>query len=277
MPDLLIIAFDNRRRVELEELGARSGFRVKATADVASGHEWSRLRAFDVAFVDGRVAVSDQQRLGDALWQKNPVAPLVVFNFDSTLVRVMNEARLFGADLAVGDQAWRVLEESLGGVKPRGMQRADTFKIMVVEDLDAPRDIVCAYIENMGFEHVEGRRSVRDAIASLEEAPERFSCIVTDIRMPEMSGHDLIKFVRENEKLKHIPIIALTAYGTVDTLVDCLKAGASGFLVKPPRKTDLSRELSRALRITTRGTSPRLATSQEAEVLRDILVERGLI
>jgi len=37
MPDLLIIAFDNRRRVELEELVTKSAFRVKATADVASG------------------------------------------------------------------------------------------------------------------------------------------------------------------------------------------------------------------------------------------------
>jgi FixJ family two-component response regulator len=129
----------------------------------------------------------------------------------------------------------------------------------------------------MGFDYVEGKRSVKEAIAALEGEPEKFSCIVTDIRMPEVSGQKLIEFVRNHEKLKHIPIIALTAYGTVDILVECLKAGASGFLVKPPRKPDLSRELGRALRITTRGACPRLASHDEAEVLREILIDRGMI
>ncbi len=277
MPDLLIVCFDNRRRTELEELGSNAAFRVKATADVTSGLEWLKLRAFDIAFVDGAVAVPDQQKLGTAMWQKNPVAPLVVFNFESTKRKVMNEARLFGADLAIGDDALRVLQESLASVKPRGFQKTNTFNIMVVEDLDSPRDIVCSYIENMGFEHVEGKRSVKEAIAALEHEPEKFSCIVTDLRMPEVGGQKLIEFVRNHEKLKHIPIIALTAYGTVDTLVECLKAGASGFLVKPPRKPDLSRELGRALRIATRGASPRLASHDEAEVLREILIDRGMI
>jgi DNA-binding NtrC family response regulator len=277
MPDLLIVCRDNRIRAQLEELGSGALFRVKATADVTSGLEWLKLRSFDIAFVDGSVSVADQQKLGTGMWQKNPVAPLVVFHLDSTLKKVQSEARLFGADLAVGDDAWRVLKESLAGVKPRGFQKMNPFKIMVVEDLDSPRDIVCSYIENMGFEHVEGKRSVKEAISALEGEPEKFSCIVTDIRMPEVSGQKLIEFVRNHEKLKHIPIIALTAYGTVDTLVECLKAGASGFLVKPPRKPDLSRELGRALRISARGASPRLASHDEAEILREILIDRGMI
>ena len=124
---------------------------------------------------------------------------------------------------------------------------------------------------------VAGKRSAKEALAELENSPGEYSCIVTDIRMPVIDGHALIDLVRKNPKLEHIPIIALTAYGTVDCLIECLKAGASGFLVKPPKKDDLARELGRAYRIVRHHASPRLASTDEVELIRNILIERGWV
>jgi FixJ family two-component response regulator len=74
-----------------------------------------------------------------------------------------------------------------------------------------------------------------------------------------------------------LPVIVLTAHGTVDALVDCLKAGASGFLVKPPAAKDLQHELGRAKRIAEHQLSPRLATDNEADSIRQILEDRDLV
>ena len=59
-------------------------------------------------------------------------------------------------------------------------------------------------------------------------------------------------------------------------LIECLKVGASGFMVKPPRKKDLVREISRALRICRDHKDPRLASSEEAELVSELLLKREL-
>src|SRR5690606_29971959 len=111
---------------------------------------------------------------------------------------------------------------------------------------------------------IKGVASAKEAITELTESPEGYHCVLTDVRMPEMTGRDLIEYMRGDQKLKTMPVIVLTAIGTIENLVDCLKAGASGFLVKPPKKDDILRELSRAFRIVAGGENPRLAEPEEA-------------
>ena len=89
--------------------------------------------------------------------------------------------------------------------------------------------------------------------------------------MPEISGIELTKKIRRNGKLKHLPVVMLTAYSSPEHLVDCVKAGASGFLVKPPRKNLLQQELGKARRIYNSRQSPRLCDPSDAERLEDAL------
>ena len=153
--------------------------------------------------------------------------------------------------------------------------QTNSVSIMVVEDLESPRDIICAYVEGLGNYVVEGKASAKEAMQELETNPEKFSCILTDIRMPEIDGKEFLQFIRQHPALQHLPVIVLTAYGTMDTLVDCLKVGATGFLAKPPKKNDLLRELARAQRVNQGLASPRLATREEADELRNILADKG--
>jgi FixJ family two-component response regulator len=145
-----------------------------------------------------------------------------------------------------------------------------------VEDLESPRDIICVYLESLGFNDVSGVASAGEALALLEENPTKFSCVVTDIRMPQVSGAELIKKLRSDKRFSSLPIVVLTAYGTVDCLLDCLRNGASGFLVKPPKKSDMIREMGRAIRIRESGRHARLASAEEVEYVHDLLEKRGL-
>lgn len=275
MPDLLLLSLDTKSFFALEALATAHGYRVKSTADPATARDWLQLRPFNVVLTDSTVDPVVQKELAGILWKNHPRSPFIVFNLDEACAADTREAQLFGADIACGADALNIIAAKLKNAAQQPQGQLPELKILVVEDLDSPRDIICFYLESLGLGSVSGVRSGREALAALEKDPKGYSCVITDIRMPELSGKELIEAIRGHEKLRHLPVVALTAYGTVDTLVDCLKAGASGFLVKPPKRDDLTRELSRALRIIDAGGSPRLANAQEAEMLRDLLIEKG--
>ncbi len=276
MPDLLLISLESRSYFELEERARACGFRVKSTADPKTAKEWLNLKRFDAVLADGNVELSELKGIALALWKLSPGSPCIVFDFDSEPASErLKECKLFGMDIIAGADGKADIEMVLKLMAHRSSAEPGPTKILVVEDLDSPRDIICFYLESMGYTSVQGVRSAKEAIAELERDPKSYGCVITDIRMPEMGGKELIDFVRHHATLKNMPMIALTAYGTVDTLIDCLKAGASGFLVKPPKREDLVRELARAMRISRLGANARLASGNEAELLRDLLLERG--
>lgn len=278
MPDVLLVSHDADLLFRLEKEGAGSGCRVKTTVDVKSAIEWLGLRPFGAIVTDKSVSIEDQQRIAGALWSKNPVAPFYVVSLDQPDSREDGGVRLFGAEPVRGADAVArlgLLLKNLAGESREDM--TSDLKILVVEDLDAARDIICSYVEGMGYASVVGDRSAVCAIDRLEAGTEDVTCIITDIRMPDMDGRELIQKLRKDKRFAHLPIIVLTAYGTADMLVECLKAGASGFLIKPPKKADLVRELARAQRINLRKLEPRLAQPDDVEGLRELLAERGLV
>ena len=275
MPDLLLLGCDSQSALEIEELAKRLGFRTKCVFNFKLALDWLKTKPFDAVCLPAAVSVDHQLTLANTLWRSNPLAPLILYSLDADTEHVRRRARLFGADVASGPEALKVLEKILQKVKPHGSMKSENFRILVVEDLDSARDIICAYIEGLGFPSVKGVESAAEALAVLNQDPKFFSCVLTDIRMPRMSGQELIRAVRADSKVQHLPMVVLTAYGTVDCLIECLKAGASGFLVKPPKKEDIMREISRAFRMFSSGGSPRLVEEQEAEMLKELLIERG--
>lgn len=275
MPSLLVLAADPQDITAIEEVAALSHFRTKSAHTVDIALEWIRTKTFDAVFLSGSISLHECKMLTEVLWQNSPDSPVIIFDPDETSSLDSDEIRLLGADIVRGKDTFAVLKLILAAVLKAKSDEASPFEVMVVEDLDSPRDIICAYIEGLGVSHVTGVSSAKEALTTLEAEPERFSCIVTDIRMPEITGKEFIEIIRKHAKLKSVPIVALTAYGTADCLVDCLRAGASGFLVKPPKKRDLIRELARARRIKANLQSPRLASADEAERLRETLSLMG--
>lgn len=276
MPDLLLLSSIASDIDRIEKACVAQGFRVKSTADAKIATEWIELREFAAAIVDLATPIETQQKLADVLWKKDPLAPFIAYDLSPTGRAGAQEMKLYGAQIVRGDNALSAVEQILGSLKIEQDLRNQEFGVMVVEDLDSPRDIICFYLESMGFSKVTGFPSAKQALDALAADPKQFSCIITDIRMPEVSGDKLIEMLRADARYKHLPIIVLTAHGTTDCLIECLKAGASGFLVKPPKKADLTRELRRAQRLSASGSEPRLAKPDEVELIRQLIVDQGL-
>ena len=75
---------------------------------------------------------------------------------------------------------------------------------------------------------------------------EAFDAVITDLQMPGMDGIELISHVRAADE--HVPVIVMTAFGTVETAVDAMKRGAVDYLSKPFEPEALSAAVNRVLR-----------------------------
>lgn len=71
--------------------------------------------------------------------------------------------------------------------------------------------------------------------------------IITDYCMPEMSGYDLLKRVKESAELRDIPVVIMSSENSPARIRRCIEEGAEDFLIKPVRPSDVSRLCSRLI------------------------------
>ena len=114
--------------------------------------------------------------------------------------------------------------------------------ILLVEDKDSLRRVMCLTLENAGYSVTEAA-DARAAINEIERAPHRV--VLTDLRMPNGSGIDVLRAARGAES--DVPVIVMTAYGSIDEAVQAMKDGAHDFLQKPVDSNHLLLLVERAL------------------------------
>jgi len=105
---------------------------------------------------------------------------------------------------------------------------AEPFRILVVDDEPAQLELVGGFLAKRGFE-VSLSADGREALARFSREP--FDLVLTDQKMPGFSGLELIEAVRAQNP--ETPVIVMTAYGTIETAVAAVKAGAADYLTKP--------------------------------------------
>lgn len=115
-------------------------------------------------------------------------------------------------------------------------------RILIVDDEPNAIKVLSAILGRAGYRTL-GVPDVDSAIKILER--EEIDTIITDLKMPEKDGMDLFDYVRKN--CPDIPVIFLTAYGTVDSAVKAITEGAFYYFIKPPDYNKLKGILARAV------------------------------
>lgn len=100
--------------------------------------------------------------------------------------------------------------------------------VHVIDDDDGVRDSLRLLLEATGFK-VRAYSAAEDFLDGVDEAPP--GCVVTDVRMPAMSGIELLEGL--SDRLDRFPVIVLTGEADVPMAVAALKAGAQDFITKP--------------------------------------------
>jgi two-component system chemotaxis response regulator CheY len=273
MSVILIVTPDASAQEKIEPIAIEYNYRLKHIASIEAAEEWLELQTFDVILVDSRFDNSEPVELLSKAWHKNPFILGALFNLEEKVEGVW-AAVLQGAKVFSGDSALRDLRQCLQTL-PKEIHLASQTEmaILIVEDLDAPRDIICAYVESMGYPRVDGVSSADECLKLLDDKPNYYFCVISDLFMPKFNGMQLIQEIRCREKTAGLPVIILTSAPTTDNLLDCVKAGATGFLAKPLNKKILRAELEKAKRIRLSRQSARLCAPEEAHLLEDALLK----
>ncbi len=113
--------------------------------------------------------------------------------------------------------------------------------ILVVDDEKSQRDILKTILEDDGYD-VEVSSNASNAIDLIKK--RGFDIVLTDLKMPDSDGLDLLNKILKNDNLTSV--IIMTAHGTIDTAVEAMKRGAFDYLTKPLERDELLLCLKRA-------------------------------
>ncbi len=116
-------------------------------------------------------------------------------------------------------------------------------RILVVDDERNLRTVLCANLKREGYETIQAVDGAQ-AIDILNK--EEVHVIVTDLRMPTVDGMELLDHVQK--KYPFVPVIMITAHGTVDTAVEAMKKGAFDYITKPFEQAELKIIIGKAVR-----------------------------
>ena len=119
------------------------------------------------------------------------------------------------------------------------------LKFLVVDDFSTMRRIVRGLLKEMGCNNVEEADDGVNALAALKAA--KFDFVVSDINMPNMNGFDLLKAIKSDDSLKHIPVLMVTAEARKEDIVLAAQTGAAGYIVKPFTKATLEEKVQKIM------------------------------
>lgn len=102
--------------------------------------------------------------------------------------------------------------------------------VLVVDDVEMNRDLLSRRLQRQGYQVAVAENGLQ-AIEMLSRDP--IDLILLDIMMPEMDGYQVLGHLKQDERLKHIPVIMITALNEIDSVVRCIEMGAEDYLPKP--------------------------------------------
>jgi len=105
------------------------------------------------------------------------------------------------------------------------------YQILTVDDFVSMRRIIKNQLSEMGFQQVLEAENGQMAWQVLET--NRIDIIISDWNMPKMTGLELLKMVRADDRFKNIPFLMVTAESDKDSVVQAVKANVTNYILKP--------------------------------------------
>ncbi len=119
------------------------------------------------------------------------------------------------------------------------------LKFLIVDDFSTMRRIVRGLLKEMGCNNADEAEDGAVALNMLKSS--KYDFVVSDINMPNMNGFELLKAVKADEGLRHIPVLMVTAEARKEDIVMAAQSGAAGYIVKPFTKATLEEKVQKIL------------------------------
>ena len=105
------------------------------------------------------------------------------------------------------------------------------MKVLVVDDYSTMRRIIRNLLTQIGYSEIDEAADGNEALAKLRAV--HYGLVISDWNMEPMTGYDLLKQVRADDKLKTTPFIMVTAESKTENVVAAKQAGVDNYIVKP--------------------------------------------
>ena len=119
------------------------------------------------------------------------------------------------------------------------------MKILIVDDFPTMRRIIKNLLHDLGLDNVDEADDGSTAFPMLQTG--EFDYLITDWNMPNMTGIDLLKAVRQDPKLASLPVLMVTAEAKREQIVEAAQAGINGYIIKPFTAQTLQEKLQKTL------------------------------
>ncbi len=154
------------------------------------------------------------------------------------------------------------------------MTQTTQHRILLVDDEPNLRKVLGALLRQQGYE-VHAEVDGAAALARVRSAPQRtFDVVISDLRMPNLDGIGLLRALTLHEP--NLPVILLTAHGSVDSAVEAVKLGAFDYLEKPFDRDQIHQIVQKAI-ATRERAGPSATTAAPAEELVDPCTHAGMV
>ncbi|MBC7779917.1 MAG: chemotaxis response regulator CheY [Proteobacteria bacterium] len=122
----------------------------------------------------------------------------------------------------------------------------ESLKFLVVDDFSTMRRIVRNLLKELGFTNVDEAEDGVAALAKLKGGG--FDFVVSDWNMPNMTGIELLRAIRADATLAHLPVLMITAEAKKENIIEAAQAKANGYIVKPFTAAVLDEKLNKILK-----------------------------
>jgi len=119
------------------------------------------------------------------------------------------------------------------------------LKFLIVDDFSTMRRIVRGLLKESGYANADEAEDGVVALNMLKQS--KYDFVVSDINMPNMNGFDLLKAVKADPALKHLPVLMVTAEARKEDIVLAAQMGAAGYIVKPFTKATLEEKVQKIM------------------------------
>ncbi|MDX2243261.1 MAG: response regulator [Leptolyngbyaceae cyanobacterium bins.302] len=201
----------------------------------------------------GQISVDSTYGEGSTftIWVQTGVAhlpPHQVIDVQAELQQNRAAVELADIEADLQEQESLLFEEPLSEIsaieQPIDVPSTASARVLIVDDNPDVRTYISGILRERGYQVLTARNGA-EGLKSAEIQPPHL--IVTDLMMPQVSGLDMIRLIRQNEILKGIPIILLTAKANEDTRIEGVEQGADAYLSKPFNDRELLAEVRNLL------------------------------
>jgi two-component system chemotaxis response regulator CheY len=130
------------------------------------------------------------------------------------------------------------------------MPMSTELHFLVVDDFSTMRRILSGLLKELGYSNIREAEDGEKALRILRPGPAdvvAIDFVVTDWNMPLMDGLELLKQIRADSTLSHLPVLMVTAEAKRENIIAAAQAGADGYIVKPFNAVTLKEKLDKIL------------------------------